>query len=44
MVKLTGYKKVKTAVFISGTVQNFINIMKNEKYDLNTQKKVWMIE
>ena len=31
-------------VLFNGTVQNFINIMKNEKYDLNTQKKVWMIE
>ena len=31
-------------VLFNGTVQNFINIMKNKKYDLNTQKKVWMIE
>ena len=31
-------------VLFNGTVQNFINIMKNEKYDLNTQKKVWMIK
>ncbi len=31
-------------VLFNGTVQNFINIMKNENYDLNTQKKVWMIE
>ncbi len=31
-------------VLFNGTVQNFINIMKNEKYNLNTQKKVWMIE
>ena len=31
-------------VLFNGTVQNFINIMKNKKYNLNTQKKVWMIE
>ena len=31
-------------VLFNGTVQNFINIMKNEKYNLNIQKKVWMIE
>ncbi len=31
-------------VLFNGAVQNFINIMKNEKYNLNTQKKVWMIE
>ena len=31
-------------ILFNGTVQNFINIMKNEKYNLNTQKKVWMIE
>ena len=31
-------------VLFNGTVQNFINIMKNKKYKLNTQKKVWMIE
>jgi len=31
-------------VLFNGTVQNFINIMKNNKYNLNTQKKVWMIE
>jgi len=31
-------------VLFNGTIQNFINIMKNKKYNLNTQKKVWMIE
>ena len=31
-------------VLFNGTVQNFINIMKNKKYNLDTQKKVWMIE
>ncbi len=31
-------------VLFNGTVQNFINIMKNKKFNLNTQKKVWMIE
>ncbi len=31
-------------VIFNGTVQNFINIMKNNKYNLNTQKKVWIIE
>ena len=31
-------------VLFNGTVQNFINIMKNNKYSLNTQKKVWIIE
>ena len=31
-------------VLFNGTVQKFINIMKNKKYNLNTQKKVWMIE
>ena len=31
-------------VLFNGTVQNFINIMKSKKYNVNTQKKVWMIE
>ena len=31
-------------ILFNGTVENFINIMKNKKYNLNTQKKVWMIE
>ena len=31
-------------ILFNGTIQNFINIMKNKKYNLNTQKKVWMIE
>jgi len=31
-------------VLFNGTVQNFINIMKNKKYNLNTQKKIWTIE
>ena len=31
-------------VLFNGTVQNFINIMKNKEYNLNTQKKVWIIK
>tara|TARA_B100001057_G_scaffold245347_1_gene245698 strand:- start:1394 stop:2197 length:804 start_codon:yes stop_codon:yes gene_type:complete len=31
-------------ILFNGTVQNFINIMKNKDYNLNTQKKVWTIE
>ena len=31
-------------VLFNGTVQNFINLMKNKNYNLDTQKKVWMIE
>ena len=31
-------------VLFNGTVQNFINIMKNKNYNLNTQKKIWTIE
>ena len=31
-------------VLFNGTVQNFINIMKNKNYNLNTEKKVWTIE
>ena len=31
-------------VLFNGTIQNFISIMKNKKYNLNTQKKIWMIE
>ena len=31
-------------VLFNGTVQNFINIMENKNYILNTQKKVWTIE
>ena len=31
-------------VLFNGTVQNFIHIMKNKKYNLNTQKKIWIIE
>ena len=31
-------------ILFNGTVQNFINIMKNKKYNLNTQKKIWIIE
>ena len=30
MVKLTGPKKIKTAVFISGTGSNLKNLIKNE--------------
>ena len=31
-------------ILFNGTVQNFINMMKNKNYNLNTQKKIWMIE
>ena len=31
-------------IIFSGTVQNFIGIMKNKNYKLNTQKKVWTVE
>jgi len=31
-------------VLFNGTVQNFIKIMQNKNYNLNTQKKIWMIE
>ena len=31
-------------VLFNGSVQNFMKIMKNKKYNLNTKKKVWMIE
>ena len=31
-------------ILFNGTVQNFINIMNNKNYKLNTQKKVWVIE
>ena len=31
-------------ILFNGTVQNFINIMQNKDYNLNTQKKVWTVE
>ena len=31
-------------ILFNGTVQSFINIMKNKKYNLNTQKKIWTLE
>ena len=31
-------------ILFNGTVQNFINIMQNNDYNLNTQKKVWTVE
>tara|TARA_B100001057_G_C22786518_1_gene925812 strand:- start:575 stop:1636 length:1062 start_codon:yes stop_codon:yes gene_type:complete len=31
-------------VLFNGTVQNFINIMENKNYNLNTQKKIWMVK
>ena len=31
-------------ILFNGTVQNFINIIKNKNYNLNTEKKVWTIE
>ena len=31
-------------VIFNGTTKNFINIMKDKNYKLNTQKKVWILE
>ena len=31
-------------ILFNGPVQNFINIMKNKNYNLNTEKKVWTIK
>ncbi len=31
-------------ILFNGTVQNFINIMENKNYNLNTQKKIWILE
>ena len=31
-------------ILFNGSVQNFINIMQNKDYNLNTQKKVWTME
>ena len=31
-------------ILFNGTVQNFINIMKNKNYNLNTEKKTWTIK
>ena len=31
-------------ILFNGTVQSFINIMKNKNYNLNTQKKIWILE
>ena len=31
-------------ILFNGTVKNFINIMDNKDYNLNTEKKVWIIE
>tara|TARA_B100001093_G_scaffold104625_1_gene96855 strand:- start:1991 stop:3052 length:1062 start_codon:yes stop_codon:yes gene_type:complete len=31
-------------ILFNGTVQNFINIMENKNYSLNTQKKIWILE
>ena len=31
-------------ILFNGSVQNFINIMQNKDYNLNTQKKVWTLE
>ena len=31
-------------ILFNGTVQNFINIMENKNYNLNTQKKIWTLE
>ena len=31
-------------VVFNGTPTNFINIMKNENYNLNTQKKIWILK
>ena len=31
-------------ILFNGTVQNFINIMRRKNYNLNTQKKIWILE
>ena len=31
-------------ILFNGTVKNFINIMDNKNYNLNTEKKIWIIE
>ena len=31
-------------ILFNGTVKNFINIINNKNYNLNTEKKIWMIE
>ena len=31
-------------ILFNGSVQNFINIMQNKNYNLNTQKKVWTVK
>ena len=31
-------------ILFNGTVQNFINIMRSKNYNLNTQKKIWILE
>ena len=31
-------------ILFNGTVQSFINIMKNKNYKLDTQKKIWTLE
>ena len=31
-------------ILFNGTIQNFINIMKNKNYNFNTEKKVWTIK
>ena len=31
-------------ILFNGTVKDFINIMDNKNYNLNTEKKIWMIE
>ena len=31
-------------IIFNGTPKNFINIMKNKKYNFNTQKKIWILK
>ena len=31
-------------VIFNGTPKNFINIMNNQNYNFNTQKKIWVLE
>ena len=31
-------------IIFNGTTQNFINIMKNENYNFDTQKKIWILK
>ena len=45
MTKLTGFKQIKTAVFISGrgsNLKNLIKFSKKKKFPLNINLIVWL--